>query len=210
MRETFVIQAEVRSDQGKGASRRLRREGKVPAIVYGGKTAPETFQVSHNELIKHLKIEAFYSHVLTLELAGQSQQVVLKDLHRHPVREEILHMDLLRVEADQAIRMHVPLHFKGAEIAPGIKIGGGIIEHQIIQVEVECLPKDLPEFIEVDLSQLNVNDAVHLSQLPLPAGVTLIELKHGNDAPVAAVHLPRAAVEETPPAGEGKADDKKK
>jgi len=172
----------------------------VPAILYGGKGEPQPITVDHNELSKQLKIEAFYSHILTVKIAGNSEQAVLKDLHRHPVRDEIMHMDLQRVLADQVLRMHVPLHFKGAEIAPGVKTGGGIIEHHLIQVEVECLPKDLPEFIEVDLSALNVNEAVHLSQLKLSEGVTLVELKHDNDASVAAVHLPRAAVAEEAPA----------
>lgn len=196
MKEAFVVEAEVRSAHGKGASRRLRREGKVPAILYGGKGEPQSITVDHNELSKQLKIEAFYSHILTVKIGGNAEQAVLKDLHRHPVRDEIMHMDLQRVLADQLLRMHVPLHFKGAEIAPGVKTGGGIIEHHLIQVEVECLPKDLPEFIEVDLSGLNVNEAVHLSQLKLPEGVTLVELKHDNDVSVAAVHLPRAAVAE--------------
>ncbi|MDR3416450.1 MAG: 50S ribosomal protein L25/general stress protein Ctc [Nevskia sp.] len=195
MREKFVVEAEVRSAHGKGASRRLRREGKVPAILYGGKSEPQSIAVSHNEISKQLKVEAFYSHILTVKIGSESEQAVLKDLHRHPVRDEIMHMDLQRVLADQLLRMHVPLHFKGAEVAPGVKTGGGIIEHHLIQVEVECLPKDLPEFIEVDLSQLNVNEAVHMSQLKLPEHVALVELKHGNDASVAAVHLPRAAVE---------------
>jgi large subunit ribosomal protein L25 len=198
MKESFVITAESRSAQGKGASRRLRHTGKIPAILYGGKSAPQPITVDHNELSKHLKTEAFYSHILTVNLDGKPEQAVLKDLHRHPVRDEIMHMDLLRVLADQLLRMHVPLHFKGAEVAPGVKTGGGIIEHHLIQVEVECLPKDLPEFLEVDLSQLNVNEAVHLSQLPLPEHVTLVQLKHGNDASVAAVHLPRAVVEVEP------------
>ena len=196
MKEAFVVEAEVRSAHGKGASRRLRREGKVPAILYGGKGEPQSITVDHNELSKQLKIEAFYSHILTVKIGGNAEQAVLKDLHRHPVRNEIMHMDLQRVLADQLLRMHVPLHFKGAEIAPGIKTGGGIIEHHVIQVEVECLPKHLPEFIEVDLSGLNVNEAVHLSQLKLSEGVTLVELKHDNDVSVAAVHLPRAAVAE--------------
>ena len=123
---------------------------------------------------------------------------MLKDLLRHPVNDTIMHMDLQRVLADVVLRMHVPLHFTGGDIAPGVKTGGGIVEHQLIQVEVECLPKDLPEFLTVDLSALNVNEAVHLSQLPLPAGVTLVQLKHDNDQSVAVIHLPRAAVEEVP------------
>ena len=195
MKESFVVNAEVRTAQGKGASRRLRHSGKVPAIIYGGKSEPQSITVDHNELTKHLKTEAFYSHILTVNIGGATEQAVLKDLHRHPVRNDIMHMDLQRVLADQLLRMQVPLHFKGGDVAPGVKTGKGVVEHHIIQVEVECLPKDLPEYIEVDLSQLNVNDAVHLSQLKLPENVALVELKHGNDVSVAAIHLPRAAVE---------------
>jgi large subunit ribosomal protein L25 len=230
MKENFVVVAEVRTVHGKGASRRLRREGKVPAIIYGGKTDPQAIQVSHNELMKHLKIEAFYSHILSIDVAGTTEQAVLKDLHRHPVREEVMHMDLQRVLADVLLRMQVPLHFKGGEVAPGVKVGGGVVEHHVSQVEVECLPKDLPEFIEVDLSKLELNEAIHLSQLTLPANVSLVELKHENDISVVAVHLPRAVVEveaaptetsaEVPAtaqkpadaakAGDAKKDDKKK
>lgn len=198
MKHAFVVNAVTRTAKGTGASRRLRREGKLPAIIYGGKEEPTPIAVDHNELWKHLKTEAFYSHILTLNLDGKTQQVVLKDLLRHPVNDTIMHMDLQRVLADVMLRMHVPLHFSGGDIAPGVKTGGGIVEHQLIQVEVECLPKDLPEFITVDLSALNVNEAVHLSQLPLPAGVTLVQLKHDNDQSVAVIHLPRAAVEEVP------------
>ncbi|MDB5986828.1 MAG: ribosomal protein L25/ral stress protein Ctc [Nevskia sp.] len=207
MKENFVVVAEVRNVHGKGASRRLRREGKVPAIIYGGKEDPQAIQVSHNELMKHLKIEAFYSHILSIDIAGKAEQAVLKDLHRHPVREEVMHMDLQRVLADVLLRMHVPLHFKGGDVAPGVKTGGGVVEHHLIQVEVECLPKDLPEFIEVDLSALELNEAVHLSQLKLPENVTPVELKHGNDTSVAAVHLPRVVVEvEAAPAAEAAAE----
>jgi len=230
MKENFVVVAEVRTVHGKGASRRLRREGKVPAIIYGGKTEPQAIQVSHNELMKHLKIEAFYSHILSIDVAGTTEQAVLKDLHRHPVREEVMHMDLQRVLADVLLRMQVPLHFKGGDIAPGVKVGGGVVEHHVSQVEVECLPKDLPEFIEIDLSKLELNEAIHLSQLTLPENVSLVELKHENDISVVAVHLPRAVVEvEAAPAetsaevpataqkpadaakaGDAKKDDKKK
>jgi LSU ribosomal protein L25P len=191
----FVIEAEPRSAQGKGASRRLRSVGKVPAIVYGGGVDPLQVEVDHNELQKQLKHEAFYSHLLTLRLGGAEQVVVLKDLQRHPVRPQILHLDLQRVREDQPLRMHVPLHFKNAEVSPGVKTAGGVVEHYVIQVEVECLPRALPEYIEVDLSEMNINESVHLSGLKLPEGVALVEMKHGNDAPVAAIHLPRAAVE---------------
>ncbi len=215
MTETFVVVAETRADQGKGASRRLRLAGKVPAIIYGGGSDPVAVTVSANELGKQLKVEAFYSHLLKLTLSGTEQQVVLKDLQRHPVTGYAMHADFQRVQADRVLHMHVPLHFKGADIAPGVKTGGGIVEHHLNQVEVECLPKDLPEFIEVDLSALQVNESIHLSQLTLPAGVTLIQLKHENDQSVVSVHLPRAAVEEeTPaaaaaPAADAKKDEKK-
>lgn len=207
MKESFVVVAEPRSLQGKGASRRLRREGKVPAIIYGGQAEPEVVSINHNELRKHLKTEAFYSRILTVEISGQRQQAVLKDLQRHPVRsDDILHMDLQRVRTDQTLRMHVPLHFKGSEIAPGVKTGGGVVEHHMIQVEVECLPANLPEYIEVDLSALELGDTVRLSQLKLPEQVELVELKHGTDALVSAVHLPRVVAEpeeETPAAEPG-------
>ena len=205
MREAFVVEAEVRTTRGKGASRRLRHEGKIPAIIYGGKGQPQSITVNHNELSKHLKIEAFYSHILTISIGGVTEQAVLKDLHRHPVRDEIMHMDLQRVLADQLLRMHVPLHFKGAEIAPGIKTGGGIIEHHLIQVEVECLPKDLPEFLEVDLSALNVNEAVHLPRAAVEPEPVAVE--------AAAAEVPATAQKVEAKPGEGgdaKKDDKKK
>jgi large subunit ribosomal protein L25 len=228
MKESFVVVAEPRADQGKGASRRLRREGKIPAVVYGGKDAPLSISISSNEMFKHLKIEAFYSHLLTLKIGSESQQIVLKDLQRHPVSGFAIHADFQRVLADKPLHMHVPLHFKGAEIAPGVKTGGGIVEHQLNQVEVECLPRDLPEFIEVDLSSLELNESVHLSQLKLPEGVALLQLKHGNDQSVASIHLPRGAIEEeaaqateaaastaaataaAPAAADAKKDEKKK
>lgn len=206
MAQSFVVNAEPRVEQGTGASRRLRKTGRLPAIVYGGNKAPQSLSVDHNELWKNLKHEAFYSKILTLKIGNESEQVVLKDLHRHPVREEVMHMDLQRVLADVAIRMRIPLHFKGEAVAPGVKTGGGIFEHLANEVEIECLPKDLPEFIEVDVSAMNVNDSIHLSQLALPAGVELVELKHDNDQAVVAVHLPRAAKEEETPAEGASAD----
>ena len=193
MTQTFVVEAEVRALQGTGASRRLRREGKVPAIIYGGNDAPQNIQVSQNELMKQLRVEAFYSHILTVKVDGVEQQAVLKALQRHPVRDEtILHADFQRVVADQLLRKTVPLHFKGDTTAPGVKLGGGMIEHHQNDVEVECLPANLPEFIEVDLSAMKLGDVVHLSNLSLPAGVSLIELKHGADITVASCHLTKA------------------
>lgn len=200
MKTNFVVNAEARVAQGTGASRRLRLTGKVPAVLYGGKDAAEAITLDHNELWNHLKTEAFYSHLLTLKLNGKEQQVVLKDMMRHPVKDTIMHLDLQRVLADVLLRMHVPLHFTGAEVAPGVKVGGGIVEHHLNQVEVECLPKDLPEFIEVDLSKLELNETVHLSHLKLGAGVSLVQLKHDNDQSVVVIHLPRAAAVEEPAA----------
>jgi len=206
MKETFVVNTEVRGDQGKGASRRLRRTGKVPAIVYGGKEAPQQLALSHQEMSHHLETEAFYSHILTLKLDGKDQQAVLKDVQRHPAQPVYLHFDFQRVFADQPIRMRVPLHFKGGESCPGVKTQEGLIEHLLVFVVVESLPKDLPEFIEVDLSKMELNDSIHLSQLKLGTGVSLVELKHGKDLVVATCHVPRMVEEEVPvaevPAGE--------
>jgi large subunit ribosomal protein L25 len=198
VRESFVVNAELRNDQGKGASRRLRRTGKVPAIIYGGKDNPQQIAVAQHEMAKHLETEAFYSHILTLKYDGKEQQAVLKDIQRHPAGPQFMHFDFQRVFADQAIRMDVPLHFVGGEKSPGVKTGGGVVEHHLMQVEVECLPKHLPEFIEVDLSKMELNDAIHLSHLKLPEGVALVELRHGKDPSVAAVHVPRVIEEEVP------------
>jgi large subunit ribosomal protein L25 len=204
MRQKFTIEAESRTVQGTGASRRLRHAGLVPAIVYGGKSEPKMISVNHNELWKNLKHETFYSAIITLNIGGESEQVVLKDLHRHPVREAVLHMDLQRVLADVLLRVRVPLHFKGADVAPGVKTGGGVIEHLLNDVEVECLPANIPEPFEIDVSGLNLNDSIHLSQIKLPEGVELVELKHDNDLAIVALHLPRAAEEE--PAAEAAAE----
>lgn len=204
MRQKFTIEAETRSEQGTGASRRLRHAGLVPGIVYGGKAPPQSITVNHNALWKHLKHEAFYSAILTLKIGDSTEQVVLKDLHRQPVRDTVMHLDLQRVLADVAIRIRVPLHFSGAEIAPGVKTGGGLMEHLLNDVEVECLPAFLPESFEIDVSGLELNDSIHLSQIALPEGVSLVELIRGNDEAVVAVHLPR--IEEEEPVVEGAAE----
>ena len=196
MKENFVVNAEVRADQGKGASRRLRHTGKVPAILYGGNEAPQALVMSHNEIKNHLKTEAFYSHILTLSVGGVEQQVVLKDLHRHPVRnDDIMHLDMYRILADKALRRNVPLHFKGAEVSPGVKVAGGQLEHLANEVEVECLPKHLPEYLEVDCSTMEMNHSIHLSQLGLPEGVKLVNLIRGKDDAVCAIHAPRVMAE---------------
>ena len=189
----FILNAELRKDEGKGASRRLRRAGKVPAVIYGANKDAVSISLDHNDLVKHLEHEAFYSHLLTVKLEGKEEQAILKDLQRHPAKPLIMHMDLQRVSADHKIRMHVPLHFLGEDLAPGVKVGGGLVAHSLTEVEISCLPKDLPEYLEVDLSQMELNQALHLSDIKLPAGVEIAELAHGHDLPVVTIHLPRAA-----------------
>jgi large subunit ribosomal protein L25 len=193
----FELRAEVRTDAGKGASRRLRHQGKVPAILYGAGEPPLMLLLEHNPVMHSLENEAFYSHVLSVNIGGKSVRAVLKDLQRHPYRALIMHLDLQRVSETEKLRMTVPLHFLGQEVAPGVKLGGGIIVHMLTEVEVSCLPKDLPEYLEVDVSHLNLNETLHLSNIRLPSGVEIIELTHGaeHDQPVVSVHVPRAAVE---------------
>ena len=202
MQETFELKAESRSDAGKGASRRLRHAGKVPAIVYGGGKDPLMIALDHNDLLKHLEHEAFYSHVLSVDVGGARESCVLKDVQRHPARPIIMHLDLQRVRADEKIRMHVPLHFENESIAPGVKQGGAV-SHHLSEVDVSCLPKDLPEYIAVDMGAMGLNDALHLSQLKLPAGVELVALAHGDDALVVSVHTARAQIEEEGAGGAG-------
>jgi len=189
---SFELNAEPRSDMGKGASRRLRQAGKVPAILYGGDKEPETLTLSHNELLRNLQHEAFYSHILTVKSAGGTTSAILRDLQRHPSKPVILHVDLQRVSATEKLRTQVPLHFIGEDKSPGVK-AGGMVSHETTEVEVECLPKDLPEFIEVDLSAVDVGETIHLSDLQLPAGVTLLELARGedHDQGVATIHAKR-------------------
>jgi large subunit ribosomal protein L25 len=193
---SFELNAEPRTDTGKGASRRLRHAGKIPAIMYGGNKDPEALTLNHNEVIRNLEHEAFYSHILTIKVGGSETRAVLRDLQRHPSKPFVQHMDLQRVSETEKIRMHVPLHFLGEEIAPGVK-AGGMISHEIIEVEVECLPKDLPEYIEVDISGMDVGDSLHLSDLAIPGGVDLLELARGegHDLGVVSIHAKRGTEE---------------
>jgi large subunit ribosomal protein L25 len=205
MAQNFELIAEQRNDMGKGASRRLRRANKIPGVIYGGDKGAQSLTLDHNSVARHLEHEAFYSHILTVMIDGEEQKAVLRDLQRHPSKPRILHLDLQRVSATEKLRMRVPLHFVGADIAPGVKQSGGIVSHLLNDAEVLCLAANLPEFIEVDLSELKLGDAVHLSDLKLPEGVELVALAHEHDASVATIHLPRAAVEEAktePAAGE--------
>lgn len=205
----FEIQAEVRHDVGKGASRRLRREGKIPAILYGAGQDPVRLSIAHNPVMHSLENEAFYSHILDVKVDGKNVRAVLKDLQRHPYKPSILHLDLQRVSETEKLRMTVPLHFLGEEVAPGVKLGGGVVTRLITEVEVSCLPKDLPAYLEVDVSAMNLNESLHLSDIKVPAGVELVELSHGaeHDQPVVSIHVTRAAVEtEGEGAGEAPAE----
>lgn len=203
--KAYQLDAEVRSDMGRGASRRLRRLAeKVPAIMYGADEDPVYLTFDHKKLAKALENEGFYSHILTININGKPHKAVLKDLQRHPSKPQLMHMDLLRITGKEKITMHIPLHFLNGDKAPGVVTEGGIVAHILSDVEVRCLPDNLPEYIEVDLAHLKLGEAVHLSNLKLPAGVELTALSHGhdNDMPVANIHVPRAALEEETPAAE--------
>jgi len=194
----FTVEAQVRADMGKGASRRLRHQGLVPGIVYGASKDPQSIALDHNKVIQHIEHEAFFSHILDLSVDGKSEKVVVKDMQRHPSKRAVLHMDFLRVSDKEAIRMHVPLHFIGEDVAPGVKTGGGIVSHLVTDVEISCLPADLPEYIEVDMSSMEVGASLHLSDIQLPKGVEIVELTHGedHDSAIANIHMPRAVIEE--------------
>jgi large subunit ribosomal protein L25 len=194
MSANFIVTAEIRTDQGKGASRRLRRTGRFPGILYGAHKEPTMISLLHNEMVRHLEDEAFYSNLLTLKLGDTQETVVLKDLQRHPAKPFILHADFQRIQADEKIRLHVPLHFINEAKCPGVKAGGKI-SHQLTDVEITCLPKDLPEFIEVDMSEMDVGDALHLSELKLPAGVEYPS-SEGEDYIVVNIHTGHAGDEE--------------
>ncbi|MCJ1888396.1 50S ribosomal protein L25/general stress protein Ctc [Pseudomonas sp. LA21] len=199
----FVLNAQERSDLGKGASRRLRRNaGLIPAVVYGGEKAPQSLTLELREVAKLLENEAAFSHVITLNVGAAKETVLIKALQRHPSKGFVMHADFQRVVAGHKLTAHVPLHFINEATAVGVKVGGGEISHVIAEVEVSCLPKDLPEFIEVDLAKVELGQIVHLSDLKLPKGVELVQLAHGNDLAVANIHASRVVKEE----GEGAAE----
>ncbi len=207
MAEEFDLIAEIREDQGKGASRRLRHEGKVPAIIYGAGRPPRALTFDHNKVLRQLESESFYSSVLNIKVGEKSQAAILKDLQRHPAKNVIMHMDFQRIVEDEAIRMNVPLHFIGEDVAPGVKLGGGSVSHLMSDVEVVCLPKHLPEFLEVDVSNLELDQMVHLSEIKLPEGVEIPQLAQGSeyDQAVVSIHVikVRAVEEEEAPVEEG-------
>ena len=196
----FTLSAATREDSGKGASRRLRRENLVPAIIYGGKAGgndrkPTAITIKANELNKALEFEAFYSSIVTLSVDGKEEQVILKDLQRHPAKALIWHADFLRVNKNTKIKAHVPLHFLNEEKCKGVKVGGGKVMHQLTSLDIICTAGDLPEFIEVDLAAMDLGDAIHLSDLKLPKGVESLALSHGpeHDTSVVSVIAPKGS-----------------
>ena len=197
MSVTFELDAEVRTDMGKGASRRLRHANKIPAVMYGGGEDSVSLTMEHNKLMHALENEAFYSHILTINIDGKGVNAVLRDLQRHPAKPVILHADFQRVNMKEKLHMNVPLHFINEDIAPGVKEDGGIIQHNVSEVEVSCLPADLPEFLEVDVAELGMGNSLHLSDIKVADGVELVQLAHGesHDLPIVSIHKPRAAVE---------------
>jgi large subunit ribosomal protein L25 len=205
----FELTAEVRDDMGKGASRRLRRlADQIPAILYGGDKPPQPLSFIRKDLEHALENEAFYSHVLTLHVGKGKEKAILKDLQRHPAKDRVMHADFLRVSDDVAIKINVPLHFINEESAPGVKLEGGVVQHAVNEIEITCLPGDMPEFIEVDLGELNVGDNVHLTDLKLPKGVESTVLGHGDDQDlmIASIMAPVKVEEEEPVESEVAAD----
>ena len=196
----------ARGVDGRGASRRLRRSGRAPGVVYGGAAQPQPIELDQNALMHALKNEAFHSSILTMKLGSESQQVLLRDVQMHPFRKQVLHVDFQRVDANRRIHMKVPLHFANGENSPAVKLSGAIISHVMTELDVSCLPKDLPGFIEIDLSELALNQSIHLTDLKLPAGVTAVA-RGGMNPVVATAIIPKiiAEVEEVAPEAEAEA-----
>ena len=207
--QQFEINAELRTGKGKGASRRLRRTGKVPGILYGSEKDPVSIQVDHDSLVHHLENEAFYSHILTLKIGKDTEEVVLRDLQRHPYKPKLIHIDLQRIRATEEITMRVPIHILNEEKCPGVKDERGIVTSLMTQLEVICLPKYLPEYIEIDIAAMHVGDSVHLADLKLPEGVQLEILLSGGDENQAVLSIQPPQVEEveTKDAGAAPASD---
>ena len=192
MSKSFTVGAETRNDQGKGASRRLRRAGQVPAILYGGKGEPSNITLNQLSLLTMIDNEKFYSSIINIKLDGKDQQAIVKDVQMHPAKAQVLHVDLQRVLADQPIRLHLPIHFLNQNTCPGVKTQGGQVSHLRTDIEISCLPKDLPEALEVDMAGMHLNDTIFLKDIKVPPGVTIPELATGREIPVVSIHAPRA------------------
>ncbi|MEH6580348.1 MAG: 50S ribosomal protein L25/general stress protein Ctc [Halioglobus sp.] len=210
MSDQFEVQAEVRGDKGKGSSRRLRRlADQIPAIIYGGDKDPQPLTLIRKDLEKSLENEAFYSHVLTINVGGSKQKAILKDLQRHPARDSVMHADFLRVDDKVIIKVHVQIHFLNEDTSVGVKTQGGLVQHQANDIEIQCLPKDMPEYIEFDMQDVELGQIVHLSDITLPAGVVSVALALGedHDLAVASIVAPKGGSDEDEEAAEAPAED---
>lgn len=200
MKISYTIGADFRDMQGKGASRRLRRSGKVPAILYGGHRDPRPLILDQQNLLTMIGDERFYSSIVQLTVGGETQAAIIKDIQMHPARNVVVHVDLQRVLENETIRIRLPIHFLNESTSPGVKTQGGVVSHMRTEVEVACLPKDLPEFLELDMGSMNLNETKFLVDLKVPEGVVITDLQHGKNSPVASIHAPRA--EEPEPTAE--------
>ena len=191
------VTAFPRTLQGTGASRRLRGSGRVPGVIYGANQTAASVEFDHNALLRHLKLEAFHASILDMSVEGNRERVLLRDFQMHPWKQQVLHVDFQRIDPAKKIHMRVPLHYKNAEISPGVKTGGGVVTHAMNDIEIQCLPDHLPEYIEVDLIGMELNDILHVNDLRMPEGVEPIAKLKADNPPVASVHVPRVvAVEE--------------
>ncbi|MGE3921143.1 MAG: 50S ribosomal protein L25/general stress protein Ctc [Gammaproteobacteria bacterium] len=196
MAANFSVQATIRTETGKAHVRRMRRVEKIPAVLYGAKQDSVSLTLEHSHIKKALENEAFYSHILTLNIDGKAEKAVLRAVERHPYKPKIMHVDFQRISAHEKLTMNVPLHFLNQDQAPGAKQDGGVIAHTITSVEVSCLPDDLPEYLQIDIGEMKLDETKHLSDIKLPKGVEIVALMHNDDKPVVSIHLPRAMKEE--------------
>jgi len=199
-RQKFMLEASTRADAGKGASRRLRKQNAVPAIIYGGDKAPANISLQHHHVLHAITNESFFSSIITLKVDGKDESVIIKDLQRHPAKPRIMHADFQRISEDHALHVKIPLHFINEATSIGVKQGGGLVTHLLTELEISCLPKDLPEYIEVDVQNLGLGGSLHISDLKLPAGVSSISLSHGESGNLAVVAIvaPKKGSDEEP------------
>ena len=193
----FTLNLTNRTDTGKGASRRLRHTNQIPAVIYGGEQEPQSLQMNHDDILKALADEAIYTSILDVNIDGKVTKAVFKDIQRHAYKPKVLHLDFFRVNENEKIHMHVPIHCLGGENSPGVKAGGQM-NHNMSDIEVICLAKDLPEYLEIDVSNMDIGDTLHISDLTMPAGVVSAELSHGadHDQPIVAIHKSRAMTDD--------------
>ena len=207
MSDEFNLIAEMRDDRGKGASRRLRRQGKVPAIIYGAGRERRALMFDHKLVLRELENASFYSSILTIKVGDESRAAIVKDIQRHPAKKIILHIDFQRIVEDEKIRMQIPIHFLGEEDAIGVKIGGGSVSRLMTELEVSCLPKDLPEFLEVDISELELDQMLHVSNISLPKGVEISEIVLEQDQAIVSIAEIKEVIEEEIIEGEGEGEE---